>query len=54
MAEHCSCAGNFTETVKIEDFKELLVTFRNIAEYVNVLVLVLMNGCTIVSHYYTV
>ena len=34
MAEYCSCAGKFSETIQRNDFKELLVTFKNISEYV--------------------
>ncbi len=31
MAEYCSCAGQFTETLSLEAFLNQLNTFRNIA-----------------------
>ena len=31
MAEHCSCAGNFTETLSYDTFIQQMTTFRNIA-----------------------
>lgn len=33
MAEHCSCAGSFTETLSYDTFIEQMMTFRNIARY---------------------
>ena len=33
MAEHCTCAGNFTETLSYDTFIEQMTTFRNIARY---------------------
>ena len=35
MARYCSCAGNFTYTVSLDDFSEKLKTFRNVARYLH-------------------
>ena len=39
MAQYCSCAGQFTETLPFDSFIEQMLTFKNIARCVKLCVL---------------
>jgi len=39
MAQYCSCAGQFTETLPFDSFIEQMLTFKNIARCVKFCVL---------------
>ena len=42
MSYHCSCAGKFSETISLEEFRDQLVTFRNIAEYIIIIIIIII------------
>ena len=57
MSDHCSCAGKFSETISLEEFRDQLVTFRNIAEYIIIIIIICMKHLRVIScvnspHYY--
>jgi DNA polymerase epsilon subunit 1 len=33
MADYCTCAGRFTETISLSQYKEQLKTFKNISQH---------------------
>ena len=48
MSYHCSCAGKFSETISLEEFRDQLVTFRNIAEYI-IIIIICMKHLRVIS-----